>query len=305
MVDSIHTGINNSTFRIKSISNFDLTNLVNGSLLQYNSATNMWVPIAKLPIEFGGTNSTTTSGARTALGVSPTSHATSATTYGVSSATNYGHAMASSVTPIVAGTVTVGSETSKFARGDHIHPAQTTVSGNAGTATTLKTSRTIATSGGATGTATSFNGSANITIPITALDESKLSSAVAITRGGTGATTASGALTNLGLTATATELNYTDGVTSAIQTQINGKSPTSHASITTEYGVSSNTNYGHAMASSTTPIVAGTATLGFETDKFAASVPLMTQHVDRISLMESSRINGKLTYTEIYSKKLK
>jgi hypothetical protein len=31
------------------------------------------------------------------------------------------------------------------------------------------------------------------------------------------------ALTNLGLTATAAELNYSDGVTSAIQTQINGK----------------------------------------------------------------------------------
>ena len=46
-----------------------------------------------------------------------------------------------------------------------------------------------------------------------------------ITRGGTGATTSSEVLTNLGLTATATELNYTDGVTSNIQTQLNGKAP--------------------------------------------------------------------------------
>lgn len=64
---------------------------------------------------------------------------------------------------------------------------------------------------------------------------------VPITKGGTGATTAAGALTNLGLTATAaelnkmdgvtattTELNYVDGVTSNIQTQLNGKAASSH-----------------------------------------------------------------------------
>lgn len=73
----------------------------------------------------------------------PAAHASTATTYGVSSASNYGHAMASSTTPIVAGTAAVGSETAKFARGDHVHPAQTSVSGNAGTATKLATARTI------------------------------------------------------------------------------------------------------------------------------------------------------------------
>jgi hypothetical protein len=41
------------------------------------------------------------------------------------------------------------------------------VTGNAGTATTLATGRTIALSGDVTGTATSFNGSANISIPVT------------------------------------------------------------------------------------------------------------------------------------------
>lgn len=51
---------------------------------------------------------------------------------------------------------------------------------------------------------------------------------VPITKGGTGATTAAGALTNLGLTATATELNYVDGVTSNIQTQLNNKAASSH-----------------------------------------------------------------------------
>ena len=53
--------------------------------------------------------------------------------------------------------------------------APTSVSGNAGTATTLKTARTIALSGAVTGTATSFNGGANITIPTTAVDGTKVS----------------------------------------------------------------------------------------------------------------------------------
>lgn len=52
----------------------------------------------------------------------PTSHASTATTYGVSSASNYGHAMASSTSPKANGTAAVGSETAKFARGDHVHP---------------------------------------------------------------------------------------------------------------------------------------------------------------------------------------
>lgn len=51
---------------------------------------------------------------------------------------------------------------------------------------------------------------------------------IPIAKGGTGATTASGVLTNLGITATASELNYVDGVTSNIQTQLNGKASNSH-----------------------------------------------------------------------------
>ncbi len=44
-----------------------------------------------------------------------------------------------------------------------------------------------------------------------------------IVAGGTGASSASAALVNFGLTATATELNYVDGVTSNIQTQLDAK----------------------------------------------------------------------------------
>lgn len=61
--------------------------------------------------------------------------------------------------------------------------------GNAGSATKLATARTIGISGGATGTATSFNGSANITIPVTALDVSKATAGtLPVARGGTGQT---------------------------------------------------------------------------------------------------------------------
>ena len=62
------------------------------------------------------------------VGAAPTSHASTGTTYGVSSDTKYGHAMASSTAPKApAATASVGSETAKFARGDHVHPLQTVV----------------------------------------------------------------------------------------------------------------------------------------------------------------------------------
>lgn len=49
------------------------------------------------------------------------------------------------------------------------------ITGNAATATQLQTARTIGLSGGATGTATSFNGTANISIPVTEVKEAYLS----------------------------------------------------------------------------------------------------------------------------------
>ena len=94
---------------------------------------------------FGNTAGTFTQGndPRLSDARTPVSHAASTTTYGAASSTMYGHAMASSETPIVAGTAAVGTDNGKFAREGHIHPAQTSVSGNAGTATKLKTARTI------------------------------------------------------------------------------------------------------------------------------------------------------------------
>ena len=61
---------------------------------------------------------------------------------------------AASAAPKAPGTAAVGTST-KYAREDHVHPLQTTVSGNAGSATELATARTI--------DGVSFNGTANIT----------------------------------------------------------------------------------------------------------------------------------------------
>lgn len=62
--------------------------------------------------------------------------------------------------------------------------ASASCTGNSATATALATARTIALSGGATGTATSFNGTADITIPVTSLDATKLSGTATISTTG-------------------------------------------------------------------------------------------------------------------------
>lgn len=64
-----------------------------------------------------------------ANGKAPKNHASTATTYGVSTASSYGHAKASAATPKAPGTAAVGSQTSAFARGDHVHPEQVSAHG--------------------------------------------------------------------------------------------------------------------------------------------------------------------------------
>lgn len=84
------------------------------------------------------------------------------------------------------------------------------LSGNASTATTLATARTIA--------GQSFNGSANISIAPTDL---------------TGVTATAAEINILASTlVSAAELNYVDGVTSAIQTQLNSKAPLASPALT-------------------------------------------------------------------------
>jgi phage-related tail fiber protein len=69
--------------------------------------------------------------------------------------------LASTVVGTTPGTAAIGTSIN-YARADHVHPVQTTVSGNAGTATKLATARTISTTGDATWSV-SFDGSANVT----------------------------------------------------------------------------------------------------------------------------------------------
>ncbi|MCM1234101.1 MAG: hypothetical protein NC489_28700 [Ruminococcus flavefaciens] len=84
---------------------------------------------------------------------------------------------AATATPLVAGTAAVGTS-AKYAREDHVHPAQTTITGNAGSATKLTTARTFQVNLASTATA-SFDGSANITPGVTGV--------LPVANGGTGA----------------------------------------------------------------------------------------------------------------------
>ena len=99
---------------------------------------------------------------------------------GKAAASHGTHVTYSTTAPLANGTASAGSA-STVARSDHRHPLQTSVSGSSGsctgnsaTATKLATARTIALSNGCVGTATSFDGSGNITIPVTSVDAAKL-----------------------------------------------------------------------------------------------------------------------------------
>ena len=126
----------------------------------------------------------------------PNNHASTATTYGVSDASKYGHSMATSTSPKMDGTAAVGSETGKFARGDHIHPTDTS------------------------------------------------------------------------------------------------RAPNDHASADTTYGAANTVKYGHAMATSTTPKMDGTATMGSETSKFARGDHIHPTDTSRAS---STHTHGNIT----------
>jgi len=89
--------------------------------------------------------------------------------------------------------------------------------------------------------------------------------AIPVANGGTGATTAAAALTNLGLSATAAELNYVDGVTSAIQTQLNAKAASSH---THNYAGSAS-----AGGAATSALTAATATVALSANAIRTSAP--------------------------------
>lgn len=129
-----------------------------------------------LPVTRGGTGATSVTKGGIVYGSSTTAYSSTAAgtagQYLVSNGANaptWGNldisGFAGSAVPKVAGTAAAGTSTN-YARDDHVHPVQTSVSGNAGTATKLATGRTIALTGGVTGSV-SFDGSANVSISTT------------------------------------------------------------------------------------------------------------------------------------------
>lgn len=100
---------------------------------------------------FNGSAAKTVNITPSAIGAAASSHGT--------------HVTFTTTVPKAAGTAAVGSATT-VSRSDHVHPLQTTVSGNAGTATKLATARTIALTGSVTGSG-SFDGSGNLSIATT------------------------------------------------------------------------------------------------------------------------------------------
>jgi hypothetical protein len=95
---------------------------------------------------------------------------------GTKTMNGYGAPRFSITIPKVNGTANAGT-LYEMSRADHVHPAQTSVSGNAGTATKLETSRLISLSGDVSGNSY-FDGSKNITINtnLSSIDASKITS---------------------------------------------------------------------------------------------------------------------------------
>ena len=99
--------------------------------------------------------------------------------------------------------------------------------------------------------------------PITSSGTITIGGTLAVANGGSGATTAAGALSNFGLTATAAELNtldgitattvelnYVDGVTSSIQTQLDAKGTVSSLSDLSITATATEINYASGVTSS-------------------------------------------------------
>jgi hypothetical protein len=168
-----------------------------------------------LPVANGGTGVTTSTGSgANVLGTSPTIASPTITGTGAIAGTFTGN-ITGNVTGNLTGNVT-----------GNVTGSSGSTTGNAATATALATGRTISLTGDVSGTSASFDGTANASITVAyaansivnddinagaAIDWSKIAPSA---------------------TVSTTELGYLDGVTSAIQTQIDSKLATATASST-------------------------------------------------------------------------
>jgi hypothetical protein len=184
----------------------------------------------------------------------PTYHASTQASYGLATNQLYGHAKASTTTPLApTATGSIGTTYAIFALSDHAHPLQDTIAGIAGLATRLETPRKISIMGAAVAEAIEFDGSADVFLQLARLDPNYLDSAVPISLGGTGSTTAAAALTALGAAAS-THAHAISDVTDLTAT-LAGKSNTGHAhaisdvtDLQTALDGKSDTGHGHAVS---------------------------------------------------------
>ena len=204
-----------------------------------------------LPVVRGGTGVTTSTG--TGNNVLSTSPTLATPNIGVATGTSFNSITGlATVAPLVAGTATVGTST-LTARQDHIHPVQTSVTGNAGTATTLQTARTITLSGDSTGSVT-FDGSANANIVVTRSTANMLSDILAVDGAGSGidadlldgqhgsyyGTAAAVALNTAKVSNVSTNLSYTTAATTGTVVSSDGTNATIPAATTALAGLMTN-----------------------------------------------------------------
>lgn len=110
-------------------------------------------------------------------------------------------------------------------------------------------------------------------------------------------------LSSFGVTATAAELNYVDGVTSNIQTQLNGKAASSHTHTTSQITniSSASVNYATSAGSAGSATTAGKAPMMCETYGFSSATNgfSMTPLLRATDLFSSSAIIPERTYSMI------
>ena len=148
----------------------------------------------------------------------PKDHASETTEYGIGSSTKYGHTKASSTNPVMDGTAALGTDNGVYARGDHVHPTDTS------RAPKSHTSSTGSTYGQA---------SASVFGHVKAGSDNPEMDGTA------------SAGTDNGLFARADHVHPSD----------TSRAPKDHADTTTEYGVATAQKYGHVKASESNPLM--------------------------------------------------
>jgi len=188
----------------------------------------------------------------------------------------------------------------------------TTCTGNAGTATKLATVRTIALSGAATGTATGFDGTTSITIPVTSLDASKITgsnfkvTAKAATTADLGASsqtvttlTGYGTTQSLACTTTAASTTVTTTSTSGLKVgAVVNTATTKIAAGTTVATITNATTFTvNNRANITTTAITGTGTTATATFTAQTYIPYAVGSSITISGVTPTTYNGTFTVT--------